>query len=155
MGKGIGILTLFVVGSVVMGLGAWKYDTSQTDGQVVATETAIKSAMEAELPNGSSQVDVRKFLDAHGVMQGPYINFHAPQDIWDGASGVEGAMSGPFGNSIHGCRLDWVFFFDSSEQLLKYTDNALCKSSLTTSVRDPGQPMRPGVDAAPKAPTWK
>jgi hypothetical protein len=155
MAKGIGMLALMVVGMAVLVLGAWNYDTSHTDGEVVAAETAIKTDVDAQLPKGSSPAEVEKFLDAHGVTEHQFFNAHAPMDAFQGGSAVEAASSAPYGNMMHECRLLWAFYFDDSGRLLNYRDDALCKSNLTAGTRDPGQPMRPRVDVAPKSPKFE
>jgi hypothetical protein len=151
MGKGVGILAAMVVGFGALFLGAWKYDTSHTDAEVVTAEAAINADLEAHLPKGSSDDDAVKVLAAHGISGHYYLNFHAPQPSFDGASGIDGFASAAFGNAIHECRLYYTFYFDETDRLTSYHDDALCKSTLMNADHhDPGQPMRPGVDQAPK-----
>jgi hypothetical protein len=150
MGKGTGMLALIVVGIAVLVLGAWKYDTSHTDEEVVAAETLMKSDLDAQVPVTSSRERLEKFLDAHGMPGHAYITHVPPMSEFHGGSELEWATSPQYGNMMYECRLHWDFFLDDSERLIGYSDNALCKSDLTTATTDPGQPMRPGVDVAPK-----
>jgi hypothetical protein len=153
MGKGIGMLALIVVGIAVLGLGAWKYDTSHTDTEVVAAETAVKSDMETQLPKGSSRAELEKFLDAHELTDHAFADMHGPMALLQGGSQQEWVASKQYGNMMHECRLYWNFFLDGSGALIGYSDYALCKSDLTTGTTDPGEPMRPGVDVKPIQPT--
>jgi hypothetical protein len=151
MGKGVGLLAAMVVGFGALFLGAWKYDTSHTDAEVVTAESAINADLEAHLPKGSSDDDVVKVLAAHGISGHYYLNMHSPQSSFDGASGMDAFATPAFGNAIHECRLYYTFYFDEAERLTSYHDDALCKSTLMNADHhDPGQPMRPGVDQAPK-----
>jgi hypothetical protein len=142
MGK---ILAMFV-GLVVLTFAVWKYDSSHTEDEALAAEAALKNDVDANLRPGASREDVEKILDAHGLTQHDYMNIHNPVVGMDGGSGGETAQQGPFGNMIHQCTVDWIFFFDPSDRYMRYRDDARCKSTLTTSTRDRGQPMRPGVD---------
>lgn len=152
MGKGIGMLALIVVGIAVLGLGAWKYDTSHTDDEVVAAETLMKSDLDAQVPTSSTREQLEKFLDARGMTDHAYLNHVPPQPEFQGASELEWVTSPQYGNMMHECRLYWHFFLDDSERLIGYSDTALCKADLTTATTDPSEPMRPGVDVKPKQP---
>ena len=148
----MGMLALIVVGIAVLGLGAWKYDSSHTDDEVVAAETLMKSDLGAQVPTSSTREQLEKFLDARGMTDHAYVNHVPPREEFQGGSGLEWVASRQYGNMMHECRLHWIFFLDDSERLIGYSDNALCKSDLTTATTEPGQPMRPGVDVAPKQP---
>jgi hypothetical protein len=153
MGKGVGMLVAMVVGFGGLFVGAWKYDTSHTDAEVVTAEAAINADLDAHLPNGSDDDDVVKILAAHEISGHYYLNFHSPQESFHGNSGMDGFATAAFGNAIHECRLYYNFYFDQADRMTSYHDDALCKSTLMTADRhDPGQPMRPGVDEAPKPP---
>jgi hypothetical protein len=119
----------------VLFLAYYKYDSSQAEEQVVAAEAAMKNALDNNLAKGASPEQLDAILDAQGATH-MYLR----------TTGIEGADQGPFGSPMHQCTLGWKFEFDQSERLARYSDNALCKNTITAGTRDFGEPMRPGVD---------
>jgi hypothetical protein len=142
MGK---IAAIFMGIVLFLWIGA-AWDTSHTNDQVVAAETAMKSDLDANLVKGESPQDLDKILATHELTQHTYLNMHAPVPGMDGASGMEVAMQGPFGSPLHQCDLAWNFYFDESDRFIRYKDSALCKNSIAAGTREAGEPMRPGVD---------
>lgn len=124
------------VGILVLFLAIYKYDYSHTEQQVVAAEAGMKSALDTNLAKGASPEQVDAALATQGVTEHTYLR----------VAGMEGATQGPYGSPMHQCTLEWTFNFDNSEHLVSYKDNALCKNTISAGSRDPGEPMRPGID---------
>jgi len=142
MGKILGIFA----GIAVLAFVVWKYDSSQTEKEVVAAEAAMKSDIENNLTKGASVEQVDNLLAAHGITGQTKLPFHMQVEGMDTGSAAEVATQGPFGGSMHRCTINWAFFYDDSDRFLNYKDDVWCKNEITAGSRDPGEPMRPGVD---------
>jgi len=138
---GVGLLALFAAGMLIVSYGVWKWDTARTDEAVKQTEDQLVRDIDSQLPVGTPHDEIEKFAAAHDLKTF-YLNYRGPNPQLEGATAVLATQTTPAGNMIHSCWVPLIFRLDGSDDLMGYSHEARCKSTLVSGSGDMGTPLQ-------------